>query len=108
MHACKAFLVYWKEEDSVNLACIVEQSSEPKVGDMVKVKFQLIICQGQVAAVGSTDVIQQKVEDFLDGIYTPFSRKRAGSPLPEAAAKRVPIDKENMSTHQPRRETGRG
>ena len=52
VHAGKAFLVYWKEEDSVSLARLedmVEQNSEPKVGDKVKVKFQRLVCQGQVA-----------------------------------------------------------
>ena len=58
---------------------MVDQDSEPKVGDSVKVRFQRLVCQGQVAEVGTAQVIQH---DFLDGTYTPFSRKRPASPLP--------------------------
>ena len=69
MHAGKAFLVYWKEEDSVSLARLedmVEQNGEPKVGDTVKVKFQRLVCQGQVAEVGSTDVIQLRTSFLVN------------------------------------------
>ena len=117
--AGKAFLIYWKEEDSVSLARLedmVEQDGEPNVGDMVKVKFQCLVYQGQVAEVGTIQTIQRKVESFLDGTYTPFSRKRAGSPPPEAdvvTAKRVNVDKENVTSHRlgqgrAQRGTGRG
>ena len=44
--------------------------------------MQRFVCQGQVAEVGTAQVIQQRVNDFLDGTYTPFSRKRPASPLP--------------------------
>ena len=61
---------------------MVDQDGEPKVGDSVKVRFQRFVCQGQVAEVGTAQVIQQRVNDFLDGTYTPFSQKRPASPLP--------------------------
>ena len=105
-------MIYWKEEDSVSLARldnVVDQDGEPNVGDSVKVRFQRLVCQGQVAEVGTLQVIQQRVNDFLDGTYTPFSRKRPASPLPLSeisAAKRVSTDKENVTHHK--RGRGRG
>ena len=81
------FLIYWKEEDSISLVRLddmVDQDGEPKVGDSIKVQFQLLVCQGQVAEVGSAQVIQQRVNDFLDGTYTPYSRKRPASPPPSS------------------------
>ena len=53
---------------------MVDQDGEPKVGDSVEVQFQRLECQGQVAEVGTAQVIQQRVNNFLDGTYTPFSR----------------------------------
>ena len=79
------FLIYWKEEDSISLVRlddIVDQDGEPKVGDSIKVQFQRLVCQGQVAEVGTAQVIQQRVNDFLDETHTPFSRVRPASPLP--------------------------
>ena len=70
------FLIYWKEEDSISLVRlddIVDQDGEPKVGDSIKVQFQRLVCQRQVAEVGSAQVIQQRVNDFLDETHTPFS-----------------------------------
>ena len=78
------FLIFWKEEDSISLARLddmVDQDGEPKVGDSVKVRFQCLVCQ-EVAEVGTAQVIQQRVNDFLDGTYTPFSQKRPASTLP--------------------------
>ena len=75
---------FWKEEDSVSLARLddmVDQDGKPKVRDSVKVRFRCLVCQGQVAEIGSAQVIQQRVNDFLDGTYTSVSRKRPASPL---------------------------
>ena len=80
----KAFLIFWKEENSVSLAWLddmVDQDGKPKVRDSVKVQFRCLVCQGQVAEIGSAQVIQQRVNDFLDGTYTFVSRKRPASPL---------------------------
>ena len=41
-HTARAYLVYWEKEDSVSVTRrydMVEQVSEPTVGDMVKIKF---------------------------------------------------------------------
>ena len=79
-----AFLISWKEENSVGLAQLddmVDQDGKPKVGDSVKVRFRHLVCQGQVAEIGSAQVIQQRVNDIPDGTYTSFSRKRPASPL---------------------------
>ena len=46
-HTVRAYLVYWKEEDSVSVTHrddMVEQVPEPAVGDMVKIKSQHQIC----------------------------------------------------------------
>lgn len=52
---------------------MVKQNGEPQIRDMVKVRFQRL---GQVDDAGSTQAIQHKVEDFLDGTNTLFSCKR--------------------------------
>ena len=60
---------------------MIEQVSEPAVGDVVKVKFQRRVCRGMLAEVGTRRAMNAKEEAFLSGKYTPFSRKRQASPL---------------------------
>lgn len=111
-YAAKAFLIYWKEEDSVSVTRrddMVEQVCEPAVGDVVKVKYQRQVCQGMVAEVGTLDAIKLKEEAFLRGEYTPFSRKRPASPSSDlTSAKKSKEDKENTTPQRNGRGRGRG
>ena len=55
---------------------MIEQVSEPAVGDVVKIKFQCQVCEGVLAEVGTLTAMNAKEEAFLSGEYTPFSRKQ--------------------------------
>ena len=81
-HTARAYLIHWKEEDSVSVIRrddMIEQVSEPAV-DVVKVKFQHQVCEGVLAEVGTLRAMNAKEEAFLNGEYTPFSRRRQASP----------------------------
>ena len=55
-HTARAYLIHWKEEDSVSVIRrddMIEQVSEPAVGDVVEIKFRLQVCEGVLAEVGT-------------------------------------------------------
>ena len=54
---------------------MIEQVSEPAVGDMVKIKFRHQVCQGVLVEVGTLRAMNAKEEAFLIWEYNPFSRK---------------------------------
>ena len=46
---------------------VVEQVSEPAVGDVVKIKFQHQVCKGVLAEVGTPRAMKSREEAFLRG-----------------------------------------
>ena len=111
-YVAKAFLIYWKEEDSVSVTHrddMVEQLCEPTVSDVVEVKYQRQVCEGMVAEVGTPDAIKSKEEASLRGDYTQFSHKRPASPSSElTSAKKSKEDIENVTPLRSGRGQGRG
>ena len=80
---------------------MIEQVSEHAVGDVVKIKFGYQVCEGILAEIGTPRAMNScKERNILSGEYTPFSRKRQGSPESAISeltnAKKSEVDKESV------------